>query len=455
MQKPKIFDCFIFFNELELLELRLMELSDTVDYFVISEANTTHTGKPKEFIFEKNKARYEKYLDKIIYIKVTDCPDFSPENPYGIEHFQRNALTRGLEGKANMGDKILVSDLDEIPSVEAIKANLERKEWIYLQCDLFYYYVNCQVTRSCGGPVMADYGTFKTMRQLRGFARKRYNFLPEKHKEVYPHAGWHYSYLTGNDPEKIKYKVESIAEATNILDKLGSLSDISKKVINHKDLFERPSIKQEQQIVDISKNKPRALDEFLKKYPQFFYNDNSMLGRWDKWYKDVTKRGPFKYGNTLTYRLAGEFLKDMGTVEDWGCGTGAFKDFYTGRYVGVDGSKNPFVNKVVDLREYKSDPDGIIMRHILEHNYDWRKILDNALSSFKKKFCLVLFTPFVDKTGVIAQNKKYGVDVPDIAFKREDVESKLKGLKWRMESHRTRTQYRIEHIYYIERSQVQ
>ena len=70
----KIFDCFCFLNELELLELRLMELYDTVDYFVISEANKTHAGNPKEFIFEKNKKRYKKYLDKIIYVKVTDLP---------------------------------------------------------------------------------------------------------------------------------------------------------------------------------------------------------------------------------------------------------------------------------------------------------------------------------------------------------------------------------------------
>ena len=177
----------------------------------------------------------------------------------------------------------------------------------------------------------------------------------------------------------------------------------------------------------------------------------SMLGKWNKWYKNIKTSGAFRYGNTITYKLSADFLKDMNEVEDWGCGTGGFKRFYNGKYVGIDGSGNPFVDKVVDLRGYKSNVDGIVMRHVLEHNYDWKEVLAGAVSSFKKRFCLVIFTPFMDKTQEIAHNKKYGVDVPDIAFKKEDIEDFFRGLKWRMESHQTKTGYGVEHIYYVEK----
>lgn len=178
----------------------------------------------------------------------------------------------------------------------------------------------------------------------------------------------------------------------------------------------------------------------------------SMLGKWDLWYRGIKTMGSFKYGDTITYRLAAAFLADMPAVEDWGCGTGGFKRFFQGEYLGLDGSANPFVDKVVDLREYRSHVDGLIMRHVLEHNYDWRQVLENALASFNKKFCLIIFTPFAAETREIAHNKKYGVDVPDLSFSQAELEAFFVGLKWRKEIHRTRTAHRQETIYFLEKS---
>ena len=162
----------------------------------------------------------------------------------------------------------------------------------------------------------------------------------------------------------------------------------------------------------------------------------------------------FRYGNTITYQLAENFLKGL-DIEDWGCGTGAFKRLHIGGYLGIDGSKTPFVDKIADLRSYKSSVDGIIMRHVLEHNHDWEKVLENALSSFKKRFCLILFTPFADKTKVIAQNKKYGVDVPSISFNNKGIERHFKSLAWRLEENiKTKTGYGAEHIYYVEKPRI-
>lgn len=178
----------------------------------------------------------------------------------------------------------------------------------------------------------------------------------------------------------------------------------------------------------------------------------SMLGKWDGWYKNIKSQGSFRYGNTVTYQLAADFLADVAEVEDWGCGTGGFKRLYNGKYIGVDGSANPFVDKVADLCTYRSSVDGIVMRHVLEHNYDWADVLAGAVSSFRKKFCLVLFTPFMDTTGEIAHNKKHGVDVPDIAFNKKDIERFFEGLKWRLQDNiKTRTGYGVEHVYFVEK----
>ena len=171
-----------------------------------------------------------------------------------------------------------------------------------------------------------------------------------------------------------------------------------------------------------------------------------MIGKWDKWYEGVSKNdmGAFRYGDTETYQMGAKFLADIKEVEDWGCGLGGFKKFYKGKYIGVDGSWTPFTDKIVDLRKYKSNVDGIMMRHVLEHNYEWEKVLSNAIASFNKKMCLVLFTPFSSKTHEIAHNLVHGVDVPDISFSRKDIERHFDGYRWELvNSIPTKHAYRI------------
>jgi beta-1,4-mannosyl-glycoprotein beta-1,4-N-acetylglucosaminyltransferase len=261
--RPKIFDCFPFLNELEILELRFMELSDIVDYFVIVEANKTHTGNRKELIFEKNKTKFKNYLDKVIYIKVNDMPTPSAENPWIAENFQRNAISRGLNSLAKKGDKILVSDVDEIPSIQAVVRNLDNPNRTVLKQSLFYYYVNCRVSRNWGGTVMATYGTFPSPQHLRESAIRH-------GVGIFPGGGWHYSYLTGNNPKKIKYKTDNIVDHFTGYN-IGTLKEISEKIKNHKDLYGRANRFAQMRIVDITDDKPKSMDVFLKKHPQFMY----------------------------------------------------------------------------------------------------------------------------------------------------------------------------------------
>ena len=183
---------------------------------------------------------------------------------------------------------------------------------------------------------------------------------------------------------------------------------------------------------------------------------NNELGKWDNYYKDLSLgEGPKLYADQTTYLMAAAFFVGEGTVEDWGCGRGGFRLFCLNEtYTGLDGSKTLFADKIVDLCSYRSNPDCILIRHILEHNYNWRDILDNAVASFRRKLCLVLFTPFAEQTKEIAHYRNSGIDVPDISFSRSDIEQRFAGLKWRLASNiATSSQYGIEHVYFVWRDE--
>lgn len=180
------------------------------------------------------------------------------------------------------------------------------------------------------------------------------------------------------------------------------------------------------------------------------YGFKSNVGLW-KWYKGMTE--PMAYGDDTTYKLGADFLYDCKTIEDWGCGTAYFSNFMHGKqyYKGIDGSHSDFVSEIHDLTTYLSPekPDGIFMRHILEHNYNWKPILQNALASFGKKFVLVFFTPLTTSTTeVLVENVE--PPVPDISFCLYDILEFLKPYKFNVEEVRTQTQYGVEHIFYIE-----
>jgi len=259
----KIFDCFKFFNELELLELRLMELDDTVDHFILVEASATHTGKPKDFIFEGNKHLFSRYLHKIIHIKVTELPHYSTDDIWTAENYQRNAIMVGLNACAKPGDKVIISDVDEIPIVEVIRANLSTPHWVTFRKKLFYYYVNCQQNCLWDGSIMAEFGTFASPQQLR-YAARGSAYDPQ------PNGGWHYSFMGG--AERVRTKVESIAESHLIIDKVGDVGEIDRKMRSQSDLWGRTETYAQKFLVDITNDAPRCIRQFIRKYPHFYFD---------------------------------------------------------------------------------------------------------------------------------------------------------------------------------------
>jgi hypothetical protein len=182
----------------------------------------------------------------------------------------------------------------------------------------------------------------------------------------------------------------------------------------------------------------------------------SNVGKWDRWFAAVTVEEPF--ADTETYRLGADFLAGCPTVEDWGCGKGwfrrvldatCFERLLTSEYRGVDGSASPFADIVVDLTRYMSEVDGIFMRHVLEHNYEWRTILANAVASFRRRMVLVLFTPLAEETHEITFAADPGV--PDIAFAEKDLVALFGDARWSRTDLATASQYGTETVFFLDR----
>lgn len=110
-----IYDCFTFFDELDILDFRLNLLDKYVDYFVISELGVTYRGEKTTPIFLKNKERFKKFEDKIIYVTSDYVPKDKGNGDWSIEFWQRNCIAKGLNN-CRPDDIVMISDVDEIPN---------------------------------------------------------------------------------------------------------------------------------------------------------------------------------------------------------------------------------------------------------------------------------------------------------------------------------------------------
>jgi len=205
-----IYDCFTFFNELDLLEIRLNTLNDVVDRFVLVEATQTFTGKDKPLHFNENKARFSPFLHKITHIIVDDFPAF--ETPWINENVQRNSIIRGLTA-LHPNDVMMISDVDEIPDPVMVEKHKNTPGVKLFEQKLYYYYLNYQ---NYSSPIWRLSTKMLSYRDFLNLDDKHvtYNeYLPaslnkgptankvrfyEKNIPI-RNAGWHFSYLGGVD----------------------------------------------------------------------------------------------------------------------------------------------------------------------------------------------------------------------------------------------------------------
>lgn len=236
-----IYDTFIFFNELDLLEIRLNILDGVVDRFVLVEATRTFQGNPKPLLFETNKHRFAKFNDRIIHVIVDDIPIDAA--PFDREHFQRNAILRGLKA-CEEDDLVLISDLDEIPNPEAIPASLEKGQIGFFVQKLFYYTLNtkCLELDSLPWSLIVRFNDIGLPADLRKLLVAYQATVLAKSElgstfRIIEDGGWHFSYLGG--PEIIAAKLEAFSHSELNLEKFKDLHHIRSAMSDGSDIFGR------------------------------------------------------------------------------------------------------------------------------------------------------------------------------------------------------------------------
>ena len=221
-----IYDCFMYFDEDLLLDLRLNSLDKFVKKFVITEATYTHNGNKKKLNFDINK--FQKFKDKIIYLVV----DEEPENIMSLsdndtkaqrgeklilngmarDYFQRQNLSKGIEDSDD-NDLIFISDLDEIPNISEMDISKIGNNIVIFEQKMFYYKLNLFYDDYTWlGTKAVRKKNFISPQWLRNIKGKNYPkwridilFSKLKYSNLYfvKNGGWHFTCLrTAEDLEK-------------------------------------------------------------------------------------------------------------------------------------------------------------------------------------------------------------------------------------------------------------
>jgi len=264
----KIYDCFSYWDEDLLLDLRLNILNDFVDYFVIVEGNKTWQNNYKQFRFDIKK--FEKFKKKIIYIQVEDMPD--GKNPWVRENFQRNCIERGLKG-ANNDDLIIISDLDEIPNPQSIENFNHQNRYVALKQNHYYYKLNLQAQNNpfwIGSKICVK-KYLKSPQWLRNLKFKKRPFWridKLRLNNIIENGGWHFCNL--KTPIELLYKYRNLCETNDqfvfkekIPDEFLDENKITEKINQGLDLLGRD---EKFNVVKIDNNFPRYLIDNKKKY---------------------------------------------------------------------------------------------------------------------------------------------------------------------------------------------
>ena len=293
----KIFDCFMYFDEEILLDLRMNILDKYVDYFVIVESTFTHKGEERKLHF--NHKRFEKFENKIIYLVYDEKPkdikeilknDIEPDisNKFIInallrENGQRNFIINGLKD-ADDDDYILVSDVDEIPNLEEVDFSKINQKILLFRQDMFYYKFNLNLPNfSWTGTKGCKKRNFISPQWLRNIKDRKYNFFRfdtffSKTKymniKIIENGGWHFTNL--KNAKEIEYKLKSYLHHREF-DVNPISSDEIKKIMNDKIAIYDLSLDKRTQKIGHGKKLQKYS---LEKLPKFLQNNIVNYQEW-------------------------------------------------------------------------------------------------------------------------------------------------------------------------------
>lgn len=255
-------DGFTFYNELDMLEYRLTVLDEIVDYFVLVEATRTHAGNPKLLYYSMNKERYAKWNHKIIHIVV----DLKSNKSWHNEHTQRRAIDQGFE-QLNLKDNdiIMVSDVDEIPDINLLRAYLsmpDPKKDILLQQNVHVYSIE-NIAGMCTSTKVVPYKIYgDKYRYDCEFVRMWSAINHQEQQLVAANGGWHLTYF--GDKNFVHNKLANFAHQEFNNEYFNTKDIIEEKIKTHKSLQGK-----DLQVVPVSENQylPPRMDVFLRLFP--------------------------------------------------------------------------------------------------------------------------------------------------------------------------------------------
>ena len=240
----RIIDCFIFYNEFNMISYRLNVLNDIVDFFVIVESTHTFSGREKKIYSDELTELFDKFKDKIVHIIVDDMPfkfpniNFNKKEQWKNEIHQRNCIKRGLD-KLNIFDEdfIIIADVDEIPDSRTLKLIKNNTIPVFvntLEMDFYYYNLNSKNMNKWHSVKIVLYRLFKE----KNFSCEDYRGLK---CPIIKNGGWHLSYF--GDKYFIKNKIENFSHQEFNNDQFTNLNKIEERVKNFDDLYNRPGDK--------------------------------------------------------------------------------------------------------------------------------------------------------------------------------------------------------------------
>lgn len=249
-----IYDCIPFFNELDILKLRMQILSPYVDKFVLEESTVTFSGEPKEMIFAKNRDMFREFEDKILYVAVDNSP-MSGVTTHERDKFQKNQLIRAMT-EAKPDDIVIFSDVDEIPNpkvLQKIVQNFDQEKIYHLAQRMFYCFLNME---EVSGNLLSITGEFQGVDRKQWLGTKICCFknLPKEGivflREVspkdprsvrVPDGGWHFGYMGGDGErdvaKRIGIKVQAAAHQE--YNKSRYLNEAVDRLLCGEDIFDR------------------------------------------------------------------------------------------------------------------------------------------------------------------------------------------------------------------------
>ena len=237
-----IFDCFQYFNEEHIADLRFNILNEDVDFFVIVESTVNHQGQSRKLHFDKNK--YKKFQNKIIYIEVDDTPENIKKPHTGgeslVEQHQRNSIMKGLK-RSQDNDLIILSDVDEIPNLKKLNIFDKNKYAVFSQ-KMFMYKLNLLNLNENNwhGSKICLKKNFKSPQWLRNLKFKKYPFWridKIRNLQIIDNGGWHFAYL--QNPENISKKIKSFAHGEFNKADNSNEEKIRSKIEKEEDIFDR------------------------------------------------------------------------------------------------------------------------------------------------------------------------------------------------------------------------